>query len=212
MVTPHPIPTDPRFIDYSGQTFWRLKVISYAGRGDGATLWNCVCECGKETVVAGPKLKCGFTKSCGCLCHERLAKFNTTHGRAHTPIHNAWKTMKARCSNKKNKSFPRYGGRGITVCERWMTFENFLSDMGDRPDKTYSIERLDNNRGYEPGNCVWAKAKTQGRNKSNNRLISACGTTLTLSEWCEMTGLGPSTISDRIKRGWDVEDALTTPT
>lgn len=212
MDTTHPIPSDYRFINLTGEKYGILTVTSLAGKGSGSFMWNCVCECGERRIVAGGKLKSGHTRSCGCLFRMRLGNRNRTHGRSQTSLHNSWKAMKARCTRKTCASYPRYGGRGIMICERWLKFENFLADMGERPDVTYSIERVDNDKGYEPNNCVWAKKKTQARNKRNNRHITAFGETRTLAEWAELTGMIATTITSRINRGWSAEDAMSSPT
>lgn len=118
--------------------------------------------------------------------------------------------MRNRCNNPKNKSFFKYGGRGITVCERWELFTNFLADMGPRPSLRHSIERKDNNGPYSPENCEWAVPKTQARNRRTSRLIEFEGVTKTLAEWSESTGLSAGTIIRRIDvSGWTIKEALT---
>jgi hypothetical protein len=119
--------------------------------------------------------------------------------------------MRSRCENPNNKHFQNYGGRGIAVCERWKTFENFFADVGERPSKAHTLERCDNALGYQPGNVKWATRLEQGRNKRNNRRLVFDGQELTLSAWGERTGLKRATIMRRIGLGWSVERALTTP-
>jgi hypothetical protein len=142
----------------------------------------------------------------------RVITTGETHGKVGTPEYNSWRGMVERCESQNHPSYLRYGARGISVCPRWRaSFSAFLADMGTRPPKT-TLERIDNSKGYEPGNCCWADRKTQARNKRNNRLLTARGETKTLAEWSEVTGLNFATILTRIDRdGWEVEKALFTP-
>src|SRR4029077_16821093 len=118
--------------------------------------------------------------------------------------------MRGRCYNQRNHKFPRYGGRGISVCRRWDKFENFLADMGRCP-KGKSLDRIDNNGNYEPGNCRWATRKQQARNTATNRLIEFDGKSYCAAEWSEKTGLSEHMIYQRIRLGWTAKRALTTP-
>lgn len=132
-------------------------------------------------------------KSCGCYTRLKLSirrKNTIKHGKINTQEYNSWKSMKRRCKDNKGKGSHRYFGRGITVCKRWLnSFENFYEDMGPKPGKEYSIERINNAGNYEPGNCVWATPKEQGRNRENNRLFNINGIEKTLPEWSEITGV-----------------------
>lgn len=143
-----------------------------------------------------------------------MRKAHTKHGHAPesgaTPTYHTWSGMVARCNNPRHKSFGRYGGAGIRVCERWLTFANFLADMGEKPRGT-SIDRIDHTRGYEPGNCRWATDKQQARNKRNNRPMTLDGVTRTQAEWVELLGIHQATLNDRLAHGWSDERALTTP-
>lgn len=158
-----------------GQVFGRLTVLAYEGVDKHQTaLWLCRCECGIVKVVPRRGLRSGGTVSCGCYGRERAAQqlreAKTRHGHAKSPTHITWCQIVQRCTNPRNRAWKNYGGRGITVCARWRdSFEAFLADMGERPDGL-SIERVDNNRGYEPGNCIWATANQQARNKRTTRL------------------------------------------
>lgn len=127
-----------------------------------------------------------------------------------TSTYTIWKTMVARCTRPHAKDFPRYGGRGITVCERWRTFANFLADMGERP-AGLTLDRKDGTGGYEPANCRWATPKEQARNRRNNVLLTHDGQTATVAEWAERTGLERKTLEYRVRAGWPAERALTTP-
>lgn len=126
-------------------------------------------------------------------------------------VRQIWFGMKQRCNNPKHEAYARYGGRGIKICERWESFQNFMEDMGPRPGPEYSIERLNNDLGYEPSNCKWATRTEQSRNTRNNRRLTYNGETLCVSEWAERFGLHHNRITKRLESGWSVEEALTTP-
>lgn len=207
-----------RVIDLTNQEFGRLTVLyrygsrpQPSGKGTDAVWWT-KCICGTEGPVLGTLLRYGKTQSCGCLRREMVAAKNTTHGKADTRTYSIWCAMKTRCANPNNIAFENYGGRGISVCERWeQSYEAFEADMGIVPDQ-HSIEREDNKKGYEPGNCVWATSTEQGQNKRNSRRYLYGGLNLTASEWYEQTGIPAKIIADRIrKNGWSVEQSLTVP-
>lgn len=135
-----------------------------------------------------------------------------SHGLSRTPEHLIWKGMRKRCLNPNCERFPRYGGRGITICERWNNFENFLADMGKRPSPEHSLDRKDNNGNYEPNNCRWADPETQHTNTSQNVFLSLNGITKTLGQWARHAGLKIPTLHVRIHTlGWTLEKALSTP-
>jgi hypothetical protein len=152
-----------------GQRFGKLTVLHHAGvTAAGKTLWQCACDCGGSAVVTTGTLRNGRSKSCGCWRRIHAAKINFSHGHsrngARSSTLESWRGMKARCLNPNNKDYKTYGGRGITVCQRWLKFENFLADMGQRP-KNKTIDRKDSDGDYEPSNCHWANATTQSRNR-----------------------------------------------
>lgn len=195
-------------IDLTGMKFGRLDVISINKNNGKRIRWLCHCECGKEIVVDGCSLRTGNTKSCGCLKKEIIGARRRTHGKANTRVYRIWTGIHTRCTNKSDPRCSIYGGRGIKVCERWNCFENFLADMGEPPDDTYSIDRIDPNGDYEPNNCRWSTAKQQSNNRRNNHRVEYQGKTQTLAQWSEETGISSPTLSYRLRHGWSASDAL----
>ena len=193
-----------------GMKFNRLTIIGRGGsHKDGSILWKCQCDCGNIHFVVSTHLKNGSIKSCGCLVKETAAKLKTTHGMSNSITYNSWRGLLKRCDpNNKEYSF-RYSNNGIFVCKEWHTFEGFIKDMGERPSKYYTIDRINNNKGYFKGNCRWATAKEQCNNKSNNRMLEFRGIKKTLSQWSDDLKIPSSTITNRIKRGFSVEQALS---
>lgn len=207
-------PTNPRFVDITGNKYGTLTVLGFGGRNPcGHFLWFCQCDCGNITKPQGPGLKNGNTTSCGCLKVRELKERTTTHGHAgaKTPEYITWSAMLQRVRYPGNKHYKDYGGRGIKVCERWLSFENFLQDMGLKPDKSYSIERNDVNGDYCPDNCRWANPSEQANNQRNNRRLTHDGVTLNMCQWESKLGFKTGTIKGRLRIGWSVEKALTTP-
>lgn len=134
------------------------------------------------------------------------------HGMRNTPEYRAWASMISRCHNERHASYPRYGGRGISVCDAWRaSFEQFFSDVGPRPTPAHQIDRIDNDGGYRPENCRWATASENSRNRSNTHMIAFLGFNLPLAEWCERTGIPYQTLRKRLEAGWSAEEALLTP-
>lgn len=173
---------------------------------------KCVCDCGTERHVDPAKLRTGQTLSCGCYAAQRARENNRTHGMSRSSVYHIWSSMKARCFHPSTRNFADYGGRGITVCARWRdSFEAFYEDMGPRPSPDHSIDRIDVNGNYEPGNCRWATSLEQGSNKRNNRLVEVQGQRMTLAEACRLSPLSRNSILRRIEGGMSVEDALSLP-
>jgi hypothetical protein len=181
-------------------------------QGRSALFYNCVCDCGTTKVIRYDDLRSGRTLSCRCLIKEK----SRTHGKSRTPIYKCWEAMLARTTNPNNTAYAQYAGRGISVCDRWSGpngFANFYQDMGQRPSLGHSIERINNDGNYEPGNCRWATQKEQCRNTRKNVLISFQGRTQCISAWAEELGINTSTLYDRlVRRNWSIEKAFTTKT
>jgi hypothetical protein len=180
----------------TGCVFGRLTVVKDARDRSGKRAYLCSCQCGRVKIVNLQNLRRGLTKSCGCLHREIVS----THQMSNSPTHRSWSHMIQRCTNPKFKQFSDYGGRGISVCERWRRFENFLADMGTRPTSK-SIDRWpDKNGNYEPGNCRWADSFQQNQNTRKSVYVLFLGERLSMSEFSRRIGMPRSTALDRIKR------------
>lgn len=187
-----------------GKKFGRLTVVS-ANFSKKTSSWDCICDCGKYAVVSSGNLKNGNSKSCGCL-HIDIISNNGKHGHAKkgafTAEYYSYIAMKTRCYNKNSKAYIRYGGRGIKVCESWLNgFDNFLKDMGLKPTKSHSLERLNVNGNYEKSNCIWATDEQQARNKRNSVIVNYNGVTKTMTEWARELGVNSGGVSKMLKRG-----------
>lgn len=205
-----------KLVNLSGKSFGKLTVIQRGKtvkRSKGTIVyWLCVCECGNRAEVVGGDLKSGRTLSCGCYQRRRSKEFHTSHGLCHTRLHEIWTGMKTRCANPKNSHYRHYGGRGITVCKEWQSFEPFYEwAMANGYSDDLTIDRINNDGNYEPNNCRWATTKQQMNNYSRNRLITYDGVTKTMSEWSNHVGLKYSVLCDRMRRNWPIERALFTP-
>lgn len=154
-----------KIIDLKGKKFGRWTVIEVAEKRYGQFQWKCQCDCGSIKNVAGQSLRVGVTTSCGCRRLEVVKELHKTHGMSKTRLHVVWKGMRARCSNPNHKAFKHYGARGIRVCERWNSFEHFHADMAPSFVDGLSLERIKNDLGYAPENCVWATALQQAANR-----------------------------------------------
>lgn len=205
-----------------GQNFSRLTVLEE--HRDGKILkWKCLCICGNMTYVVTASLKNGDTRSCGCYQAEQQGERATTHGYtkrlaknavtgARIPEYMAWCAMKTRCYNKKDKSYAQYGGRGIDVCERWLTsFTSFFEDMGRRPHN-HVMDRIDVNKGYYPENCRWVTSQVSGENKRNTIWLEFNNERLTASAWARKLKVPYKRLRTRYYAGWSTQDILFKPT
>jgi len=198
-------------INLIGQKFGRLTVIEEAGRKNGHRMWLCNCECGKALNVPSHSLTSGNTKSCGCFNIDTIINRNLKHGMSKHPLYEKWIKICSRCNKLTDTRYQYYGGRGISVCERWSYFPNFAKDMGLPPSPTHSIDRIDNDGNYEPTNCQWATHKTQCRNRRSNKYITIDGIRKLQVEWCAFYNIPHGRYMNRLRRGWSVKKALTSP-
>jgi len=201
-----------------GKRFGKLTVLEKLGSdARWKSFWRCRCDCGKESEVRIDHLNRGKVQSCGCVREDKLRNgLRTEHGEAKrsrkTVEWTTWAKMIGRCHDEKDKSYFRYGGRGIRVCDRWReSYQAFLEDMGRRPPGPFSIERKDNNGNYEPGNCRWATQREQCNNRRTSHLITCNGETLSASDWARRIGIDAATILGRLRLGWSSESAIQTP-
>lgn len=196
-----------------GQRFGRLVVVEMlVPAASGRSRARFICSCGNEKIAKVYSVVSGGTSSCGCLRSENINRVRRTlHGMTHTPEFRSWSAMISRCTNPNTADYYLYGGRGIAICERWRhSFSNFFSDMGQRPPGT-TLDRRDNDKGYEPANCRWATNEQQQRNKRTVRRVFYQGAEMLLSEACEKAGLSPDLVTNRLAYGWTVERALSEP-
>jgi len=194
-----------KFNDLSGQVFRYLTVISRASNNKaGHVRWLCQCECGNQSIVAASALRSGVVKSCGCRKTETL----TTHGMHKSPEYRTWQHMWQRCTNPNVPSYKLYKDRKPP--NAWLDFNQFLKDMGKRPDIAHSIDRINNDLPYGPDNCRWARMDIQNRNKKANRWIDFNGKRMILTDWARYLGITVAGLSSRLKR-WPLDKALTTP-
>ena len=207
-------------VDITGQRFGRLVAVCYTGKKtfpSGNAIWQFKCDCGNTVERTRPDVKVSKTPSCGCYVKERASNLNKTHGGRHDRLYLVWMDMRRRCSDKKDSNYSRYGGRGIKVCDEWKEYSAFkywAYQSGYNPDAKYgkcTIDRIDTNGNYCPGNCRWADAKTQNNNRRNNRVIEFNGKKQTLKQWTEELNLNYGMIDKRLNAGWDVERAFSQP-
>lgn len=195
--------------DLTGLAFGRLTVVCRSGMAYPVR-WLCSCSCGLQATPLGHHLVSGAVDSCGCAKGERISARHTRHGESRnpTPEHDAWRDMRARCNSRKHRAYKDYGERGITVCPRWTSYENFLKDMGRRPSPQHSLERKNNELGYSKANCTWATRVEQQNNTRRNRLLTYQGKTQGVAAWARELGLHPATLSSRLRHGWALPRAL----
>lgn len=207
---------NPINVELSGQRLGRFTVIRFQRDADDRKAWLCRCECGNEKIVRQSALLLGRTRSCGCLQKQvvaelrRQAKWSDEN---RFKVRRAWCGIVERCTDPACHAWHNYGGRGITLHPEWLEdFEAFYAYLGQAPTPLHTVERINNDGNYVPGNVRWATRTEQCRNKRNNRLLTFRGERRTLMEWSELLGIDRKTVSCRIDRfGWSIERALTTP-
>ena len=203
-----------KFIDLTGQKFGRLTIISRSDekRGD-EILYDCLCDCGTHTRVSGVNLRSGRSTSCGCFHKDKLIERNKTHGLCQSRLYHIWRGMKSRCYNVNEKSYKRYGARGIKICDEWLNKENGFINfynwaMANGYNDTLSIDRIDNDKGYFPKNCRWTTIQCQNNNRHSNHYIVFNGEKHTISEWSKILKTNERVIRSRLSRGWSDNVAL----
>lgn len=198
--------------DRIGQRFGRLVVLETWRPVDKQNAKaRCRCDCGVQKDFQLSNLITGRTRSCGCLYKEVRGQQSFKHGACHTPEYNSWATMRQRCLNEQNTSFRHYGSRKIGICERWNDFSAFLEDVGPKPSPSHSLDRIDPNGNYEPGNVRWATKKEQARNRRNVRVVEAFGERAPLPYFVERAVVSQQAVHQRLAKGWSVEAAISTP-
>lgn len=202
------------FVDLTGQRFGRLTVVAVIrGNSKGRLKWECRCDCGGSTTTPTHCLRGGHTQSCGCLQRERTsAAARREHRIIDHPLYRLWSGLKSRCLNPNATGYDRYGGRGITICDRWLNFENFVSDIGPRPSSQHSLDRIECEGDYEPGNCRWATPEEQNNNTRVATVVTYKGKRMRLHEaWQESGCVVPKkTAYRRLRLGWSADRALST--
>jgi len=198
------MPKHPLFVDRTG---WRVGSLTLLGfhklKGNSIAYWYCQCDCGNIVSIRWANIQSGDTKTCGCS-----GPASKTHGMSGTRVYLIWCNMRNRCTNPKRNNYSDYGGRGITFCERWASFDNFLADMGEPPSDQHSLDRIDSNGNYEPSNCRWATTSEQLNNKRTTRWIEINGRTQSLAQWCREFGLNSGSVRGKLRRGATVEEAF----
>lgn len=190
--------------------YGRWNPIALTSIKNGVEYWRCRCECGTEREkVSVHDLRKGKSLSCGCLRRERTSEATKKHGLVNTPAYRTWSAMRQRCTNPNFKFYSYYGGRGISVCERWQnSFESFLADMGQPPEGC-SLDRIDSNGNYEPGNCRWATRTEQMRNTRACRILTFAGQSMCVADWADQLGINAEVIHARLCRKWPIERVLS---
>ncbi len=199
-----------------GDRYGRFTIVEEEARewdasGRSYRRFVCKCDCGTVRSIRLDNLRSGGSKSCGCYHVPRVRIATPVRTPAYIYTYTTWKCMKMRCLNPSHERYYRYGGRGISVCQRWAeSFAAFLEDMGERPDG-HTIDRKDTDGNYEPGNCRWATQREQQRNRSTTHWLTFDGVTLCVTDWAARVGLTRDALHGRLRMGWTVEDALATP-
>ena len=194
-----------KLVDHSGKRFGKLTAVSY---NSSARKWLCECDCGRQTAIVSCDLVGGRSKSCGCSAG--LHRHGHSPKGKKTTEYSSWYAMIARCRYKQIKGHENYVDRGIKVCERWRKFSNFLADMGPKPGKGYSIERINNDGNYDPGNCKWATQQEQLNNQRKTVFVEYLGKKMSFCNAFRASGslIGRTTALGRFKRGWSLEESF----
>lgn len=185
--------------DISGQKFGRLTALKYLGKSK----WLCKCDCGGTSNSRYDRLVGGHAQSCGC--NRKLS--TTKHGMSRTHTYRIWQGIKARCNNPNDTGYSNYGGRGIKVCDEWLSFDQFLIDMGTRP-KDFEIDRINNDGDYEPSNCRWVTKSTNMSNTRRSNRVTWNGVTMSIAEWAKHLNVPEGRLRNRLQSGWSVEKAF----
>lgn len=206
----------PRAVDHTGRRVGRVVALGPIERKKygkfHSIIWLCKCDCGNLTRAQSNHLAKGKHRSCGCWRLERASEANLVHGASGTPEWHTWRGLKQRCMNRSHKAYHRYGGRGISVCLRWVdSFENFLADMGKKPSHAHELDRIDNDGPYSQENCRWVLRSVNNRNRSTTRMLTVAGRTRKVLEWAEDLGISCNTLRARLDDGWSPEDAVSVP-
>lgn len=200
--------SNKKFPEMQQQRFGRWTALKYLGRIEGKSMWLCCCDCGTSKSVLQTSLRSGKSQSCGCLNREL---HRTTHGLSGSKLQKAWHNMMYRCYNAARRDYKNYGGRGITVCDRWRaSLSDFAADMGEPPTKRHSLDRIDNDGPYCPSNCRWATMREQRRNQRTSHLLTVGGKTQCVTDWARELGVRPETLFGRLRLGWTAERVVTT--
>ena len=196
-------------IDNTGLKFGRLTALKYIETRNKRRYWEFLCECGKKVTIPVAQVRSGNTQSCGCLFIDMLKSRTKVNAISNHPLYHTWNKMIYRCENTKSKDYATYGAKGVKVCPRWRNnFWFFVEDMGEKPSKKHSLDRIDPRGNYSPENCRWATSITQGNNKRENLYLTYKGEVLSLMEHCRKYNLNYDRVKQRIYLGWRVEDAF----
>jgi hypothetical protein len=191
-------------VDLCGKRYGKLLVLSEKRRKsrNDPIMWHCLCDCGRKCLKRPTNIV--RYRSCGCLR-------GGSHNMSRTKVYRAHRAMLTRCLNKNCLQRKHYAGRGVTICKRWLKFENFYTDMGEPPTSKHSLDRINNNGNYEPGNCRWATPTQQARNTRSNKKLFYFGERKTIADWADELGIKSKVVYQRISRGWTIQRALETP-
>lgn len=203
-----------KFKDETGIKHDLLTPIAYKSiktkSGKRRIYWDCICDCGGHiTLEASALRRTDRFHSCGCYARLMVSKANSTHRLTGTRVYRSWSSARQRCNNPSDTNYKNYGGRGITMCERWNKFENFLADMGYPPSENHTIERIDVNGNYEPENCRWDTPVEQARNRRSSKYYEFSGKKMILKEWSEYLNVKEMTLKYRLKNGWPIEKVFS---